>query len=138
VRVACETYVLLARFRDDTAKSQRGEPTGSPLWLFQSEIKASVSKKQSDGDGGASRHYDGDDADRGTMQGLTFGIERPAQQVANWIASRWKAGHRKAKLALWPRKRVSRLASQQFSQEQGIPRGDIESQVMKKVSGERI
>ncbi|OLB38327.1 MAG: hypothetical protein AUH11_06780 [Acidobacteria bacterium 13_2_20CM_57_17] len=34
VRVARETYVLLARFRDDTVKKQKGEPC-APLFAYR-------------------------------------------------------------------------------------------------------
>jgi hypothetical protein len=38
VRVARETYVLLARFRDDTAKRKKGEPPGSPFFLSTKDL----------------------------------------------------------------------------------------------------
>jgi len=38
VRVARETYVLLARFRDDTAKRKKGEPDGSPFFLSTKDL----------------------------------------------------------------------------------------------------
>jgi hypothetical protein len=47
-----------------------------PLFAFQSGIKPNVSKKKCDGDGGAFRHCDGDDAGHGKMRRLVFGFVR--------------------------------------------------------------
>ena len=33
MRVACETYVLLARFRDDTVREKKEEPPGSSFLI---------------------------------------------------------------------------------------------------------
>ena len=54
----------------------KGETAWFPLFAFESGIKPNVSKKKSDGDGGASRRCDGDDADHGQRQRLVFGIAR--------------------------------------------------------------
>ena len=38
MRVARETYVLLARFRDDTAKRKKGKPPGFPFFLSTKDL----------------------------------------------------------------------------------------------------
>jgi hypothetical protein len=41
VRVARETYVLLARFRDDTVKKQKGEAARLPLFVIRADFSES-------------------------------------------------------------------------------------------------
>ena len=86
MRVARETYVLLARFRDDKANQQKGEPPGSPFCFFKQGFRSSVGKEKRDGDGGACHSCAGDGGDRARMPDWLLAVEVHWQWFAKWIA----------------------------------------------------
>ena len=115
MRVARETYVLLARFRDDTVKKQKGEPPGSPFCFSRGCLRISVAAKPCDDGGDACYWRACDGGDHARMLDWQPALGWNLHYSAKPIAWPMLAARTKTTPALMLTRGIERYVSRQIS-----------------------